>query len=136
MNQAEACPEESRLIDAARSGGALPLDLAAHVAECPSCSEALIAVSFLVDAPAQETSTVPPAGLIYWKAELRTRRERTEHALRPLRWMEAGSVGVLALFGLGVGVATNWHIAVASLGFCAALGGCWWAVSALGRARP
>ena len=88
-----------------------------------------------MDTTTSEASPVPPAGLVYWKAELRMRRERTEQALRPLQWIEAGSVGVLALFGVGVGVATNWTIAAASIGFCAALAGCWWAVSALGRAK-
>ena len=135
MNQADTCPEESGVVDAARLDSALPVDLAAHAAACPACSEALIAVSFLLDASAPEASAVPPAGLVYWKAELRTRRERTEQALRPLRWTEAGSVGVLAIFSVGVGVATDWTIAAASIGFCVALGGCWWAVSALGRAK-
>lgn len=40
---------------------------------------------------------VPPAGLIYWKAELAARRERAERALRPARVMEVAASLILTV---------------------------------------
>jgi hypothetical protein len=49
-----------------------------------------------------QQSEVPPAGLVYWKAERRLRREQAERALKPIRAAEALC---LTLLGAGVAVA-------------------------------
>lgn len=42
----------------------------------------------------------PPAEILYWRAELRARRERAEIAMQPLDWAERlGWVGAAACFG-------------------------------------
>jgi anti-sigma factor RsiW len=122
------CEWEARV---AETGGNAP-DIARHAATCEACSELLAMIEFL----RQDTANVavPSADRVFWKAELRARRESEERALRPLRWMEAGAVVVLAGVAVAAGVTANaLPTTIAVVGFCAALGG-WWVTVAAGSA--
>ncbi len=85
MNPAP-CPCEERVAAAVRSG-VWSDSLRAHAADCPCCGETMLVAGMLLatareDAPQE----VPPsAGLVWWKAQLRLRREARERIERPMR---------------------------------------------------
>lgn len=87
----ESCALEPEVL-AAADGGPLPESLRSHVAVCAQCREAMMLRSFL-DHEAE--GDPQPAGLIYWKAQLRARREQAEKAMRPAALAEFLLVPVL-----------------------------------------
>ncbi len=91
------CDREQELLTALRTGAWTP-DLRAHFAACESCAETAITSEFLRQAAAAADSTVPPAGLVWWKAQLRARREAARAAARPVLIAER-AVAVVALLG-------------------------------------
>ncbi len=115
------------MVAQAAQGGTLPEELAAHVAECPVCAEALLVASFLKeDAGEME---VPAAGLVYWRAELRARREQAERALRPMRAMEMAAMVLLCLLAVGLGVVSgSMALPLIGGGFAALMGVAGWVV--------
>jgi hypothetical protein len=58
--------------------------------------ERLISEALRAEAARREFS-VPPAGLVWWKAELRMRREKAERAMRPIALAEKGAVACSAV---------------------------------------
>ncbi len=64
--------------------------------------EAMLVESFLAE-PVDDVE-VPAAGLVYWKAELRARREQGERAMRPMRAMELMAMVMLCVVAVGLGV--------------------------------
>jgi hypothetical protein len=99
----EECHRESEVVEAVSSGrwpDRCP-ELQAHAQQCAVCTE-VAAVAFAL----QENHTaalsqvrVPSAGLVWWRAELRSRREAVRAAERPLTVVHAFSgaaaIGVL-----------------------------------------
>lgn len=83
-------------------GQPLPAHLARHASGCTACAEALWLQTLAADTAAHD---VTPAGLVYWRAELRLRNERLEKALRPARLMQSALPMVLA----ALGAATAWY---------------------------
>lgn len=77
----------------------------AHVAECEQCAEAMMVSQLLREADRQAEVRVPEAGLLWWKMQLRERRELAQQASLPIVWAERAALGVLAL---GVGWALAW----------------------------
>ena len=59
----------------------------------------------LREADRQAEVRVPEAGLLWWKMQLRERRELAQQASLPIVWAERAALGVLAL---GVGWALAW----------------------------
>lgn len=92
----QACPLESKIV-AALQLGALPAELAKHTLGCPECADTLLVASCLGNPGEVE---VPAAGLVYWKAEIRLRREQAERAMAPMRIMERAAVGTLVAIAL------------------------------------
>lgn len=124
----EHCPREANVVEASRSGQ-LPVELAAHATACPVCAEALLVASFLAGHPGE--AEVPAAGLVYWKAELRARREQAERAMRPMRTMEIAAMILLCLLAVGVGVLSgSVLLPVIGMGFGGALLAMAWVVKA------
>lgn len=91
------CDREQELLHALRSGDWTPA-LRAHFAACESCAETAVTAEFMNQAAVTVDSPVPPAGLVWWKAQLRARREDAAAAARPVVVAER-AVAVLALLG-------------------------------------
>ena len=81
------CPQESRIATAV-ANGSLPEDLLLHVPGCPVCREAH-SVAGKMRRFANGLSEDPrlSAASMWWRLNLRMRRERAHHAEKPLAWM-------------------------------------------------
>jgi len=96
-----SCEREAETIRAAwgvAGPAALDARTAAHVAECPHCAEiAELARVFRDerDAAVDEART-PSAGLVWWRAQLRTRNEAAVKAGRPIAAVHAIALGTTA----------------------------------------
>ncbi|MCC6364356.1 MAG: hypothetical protein IT165_12600 [Bryobacterales bacterium] len=122
----EFCPEESRMQEALKKG-ALPGELEAHAERCRACTETRLISGFLM---AEASGAVPPAGLVYWKAELRARREQGELALRPARRMQTAAAVVLPAMAIAGGAmysGSAW-VPAAAAGFTLLLISAGWAI--------
>jgi len=83
------CPREQEVVCAV-SGGRWPErcdeELRAHVGGCPICAEvAAIAAALQADRGALwREAHVPPAGRVWWRAEMRARHEAARQAAQPI----------------------------------------------------
>ena len=102
------CPREAGLLEALRSGAwpdGASRDLCGHVERCASCGALAALAAPLVDdyrALARDAA-VPSSSFMWWRLQLRARRETAELAMRPITAAQglalAGAVGLLgALF--------------------------------------
>ena len=108
------CDREQEVLDALRSGrwaSAWGEEIRQHVANCPVCAEvALVAREFQLEADLaraelrQPGAGLPSAGLVWWKAQLATRRAAEQRAAEPIVLVErlACVLGAVATLGLGV----------------------------------
>ena len=104
------CRYESEILDAVASGrwpDRLGTELHDHVSSCSICSElALVSAMYRDDyASALEQVRVPSAGLVWWKSELRARREAVRVASRPIT-LVTGIAGISTIAVLGVIILT------------------------------
>jgi hypothetical protein len=129
----QPCPLEGKIVTAARTGvwGA---GLRAHAAECDDCAEAMLVAGALW-AAGQEMETQPLAdsSLIWWKAQIRSRRAAREKMERPLRIFEqvAPLIGLAgAIWGLawwsGVSPEVGLAAAAGAVLLFAAAGSAYW----------
>jgi hypothetical protein len=100
-----SCPREPETIRAAWSGNwraSCNDDLRRHVGSCRVCREAVeLAAAFREDREAAiAAARVPASGLVWWRAQLRARREAAAAAERPVALAHALAV-VAALAALG-----------------------------------
>jgi hypothetical protein len=104
------CRYETEILDAVASGrwpDRLDAELRDHVSSCGICSEVAMVSALYRDeyASAMDQVRVPTAGLVWWKAELRARREAVRVASRPITLVTgiagAGTIAVLAALLLG-----------------------------------
>lgn len=124
----ESCPREHEIAVAARMSQ-LPEELAAHAAGCAVCAEALLVASFL--GSHDEHADVPAAGLVYWRAELKARREQAERAMRPMRMMEIAATVTLCAMAVGLGaVSGSIALPLIGAGFLGTVGIAGWVVRA------
>ena len=108
------CKYESDVLDAVASGrwpDRADSELRNHAATCNICADvALISVLYRDDhASVMEQARVPSAGLVWWKSELRARREAVRVASRPItlvQWIASGCI-VAALLGILMGLSTR-----------------------------
>jgi len=100
------CVRENEIVEAVTSGrwpDACGSDLRNHVRACHICKE----VAFVAGALLEEhdialvEARVPSAGLVWWRAELRARREAAKAAERPLTLVHS----LAAASAIGVGAA-------------------------------
>lgn len=96
--------EVLRAVQAGRWPEAVDPALRAHAARCPVCAEVvLVACALLGDVgTGAETHPLPSASLVWWKAQLRARREAVERASEPIVIFEqvAYALGCLSLLGV------------------------------------
>jgi hypothetical protein len=104
------CRYESEILDAVASGRwpeRLSTELHDHVSSCSICSElAMVSAMYRDDfASAMDEVRVPSAGLVWWKSELRARREAVRVASRPIT-LVAGIAGVSTVAVLALVILT------------------------------
>ena len=91
------CAREMEILDAIASGRwpeRADAELRSHASSCTICTDvALVAALYRDDyESALEHARMPSAGLVWWKAELRARREAVRVASRPMT-LAAGIAG-------------------------------------------
>jgi predicted anti-sigma-YlaC factor YlaD len=102
------CPREVEVAEAAAAGnwhGTTGNELLSHVAACETCRD-LFEVAGAVREDfdrARRDAPIPPAGLVWWRAQLRARREGAEAAARPITYVQVitASLAAAMLFTLG-----------------------------------
>jgi hypothetical protein len=100
------CRYESEILDAVASGrwpDRLGAELHDHISSCNICSElAMVSAMYRDDyASAMDEVRVPSAGLVWWKSELRARREAVRVASRPITLVTGiAGVSILAVLAL------------------------------------
>ena len=108
------CPREQELLDvvqASRWPAACDRELRAHVVTCASCTDLLAVVAPLLDEQRQlvQEAAVPSSAIVWWRAQMRVRREAMEKAAQPISFVQgisfACAAGLLATL-LGVFVPT------------------------------
>ena len=91
------CEKERAVTEMVQSGRwpeACDSALRSHVENCVVCSEVVLAAQFLREEHAAlwAEMKLPDAGLVWWKAQLRARREAVELATRPIALAERFAV--------------------------------------------
>ena len=90
-------------------------DLRAHVKTCEICSD-VAAVSGAIESAREESATyaaipdaLPDSGRVWWKAQMRARREAVEAAGRPITAIQVAAFAcAIALMGACVGATSSW----------------------------
>lgn len=107
----QGCPREHELLEALQASRVPALEgpLAEHAAGCVNCSETLAVVRALVDErdALMQEATVPSSAIVWWRAQMRSRREAAAAASRPISYAQgivvACAAGLLAtLLGIFV----------------------------------
>jgi hypothetical protein len=88
------CPREPEVLELAAAGrwpDRCGDDVHAHVTQCSICSDAVeVAIALREDyQEAVAHAHVPPAGLVWWRAELRARQEAMRTVSRPMTFVQA-----------------------------------------------
>jgi len=102
MNPPE-CLYESALLEALHNGAIGPA-LHQHAGSCPSCAQ-LVQVATHLLASEQPEGEPPPAGLIWWRAQLDARRRLAQRSLAPIRIFQKIAAAVAMLI---LAVAAQW----------------------------
>jgi hypothetical protein len=102
MSGLAQCRRESEVIGAVTSGRwhAADDDLRQHAASCPACGEAR-EMAEMMRALERDTigdTRLPSPGQVWWRAQLRARREAREAAARPV--LIAQGLGAAVIVGL------------------------------------
>jgi len=87
------CDREIEIVEAVTSGrwpAGADEEMQSHAATCPICSD-VVRVSLALTQERSDallSARVPSAGLVWWRAEMRSRRDAVERATRPMRIVE------------------------------------------------
>lgn len=99
------CEKELLVIEAARSG-AWDAGLRKHVADCHACADVALAAEALnaMRAIDHVDARIPDAGLMWWKAQLLSKRAAAERATRPISFIQhlAYACGIAVFVGVCV----------------------------------
>jgi hypothetical protein len=102
------CPQEPT-IAASVANDSLPESLVLHLAGCPVCREAhSVALRMRQFASGLAEEPGPSAASMWWRLDLRMRRERARRAQQPLVWMGrifTAAIGLAALSAVVLPVA-------------------------------
>ena len=108
------CSREHELLDSLQSSrwpDGSDVSLREHVAACASCTELLSVAGALLDdrQALMQEATVPSSAIVWWRAQMRSRREAAERAVQPISFVQgialACAAGLLAT-ALGIFVPT------------------------------
>jgi hypothetical protein len=113
------CVREQDVVDAVTAGRwpGVEAELRGHVRSCRSCADLVEVLGPLLDAgdAAWQNARVPSSGVVWWRAQMRARREATVSANRPLTIAQvAGTLaGIAVLLGIAVVVAPWFDLSLA-----------------------
>ena len=103
------CPHAQDVLDAVATGrwpDRVDAELRDHATHCADCRDAAeFAPLFFADRDAAwQEADVPSASSVWWRAQLRARREASERAARPIVLVERAALAYagVVLFGMGV----------------------------------
>jgi predicted anti-sigma-YlaC factor YlaD len=85
--------------------------LRAHVADCPTCADVVTVASAVEDAREEmrARTLIPDSGLVWWRAQLRARREAAETAGRPITAAQLVAFAcAVGLLGACFGATSTW----------------------------
>jgi hypothetical protein len=109
------CPREADVIDAIASQRwpeRADVELRAHVAGCPVCTDVAEVAEALrddLDAVSLEVGRLPSADVVWFRAQARARADASRQAARPVAIMQAiGLAGATAVISLLIGVVAYW----------------------------
>jgi hypothetical protein len=94
------CQREPQVVTAVRVGEWSP-ELRAHLAHCENCAEAALVAEFLHAEQQTADHALPSGSQVWWKAQIRGRREDAERPLTPVRiaqWTSAACALLALLF--------------------------------------
>lgn len=100
------CDREIEVVEAVTCGrwpAGVEEELQSHAAVCPVCVDVVrVSLALTQDrSDALLSARVPSAGLVWWRAEMRVRREAIERATRPMKIVEwTALICVLAALGV------------------------------------
>jgi hypothetical protein len=102
------CRREQDILDALASRrwpDRCDRELREHVAACAFCADLVTVAAALLDGEESGSASgeVPPASLVWWRAQLRAREEAARAAVRPIRIVQRvalGCAGVLSIVAL------------------------------------
>lgn len=92
------CSREQDVLAAQRTG-TWSDELRAHLANCCDCADSLLVSDFLQEAAETAEAPVQEPGFVWWKLQLRARRDDATRAMRPVVLAERA-----AMAGLGLGL--------------------------------
>jgi hypothetical protein len=99
------CEKELLVIDAARTGS-WDAELRQHISDCHACADVALAAQAMNEMRAidEAEARVPDAGLMWWKAQLLSKRAAGERATQPIRFVEHFSYacGIAVFIGVCV----------------------------------
>ena len=108
------CEFESEVLAATLQGrwpDRVDADLRAHVAACAICSD-VAAIAGVIEDAREEMSAyavIPDSGRVWWLAQLRSRREATETAGRPITAVQVIALAcAVGLLGACFGATSRW----------------------------
>jgi hypothetical protein len=104
------CPREADVLEALQTSAwpdCCGEDLRAHVAACQACAGLAEIAGALLDEHRQAslTAAVPSSATVWWRMQLRARREATERAMRPISVLQ------------GLAIACGAGLLLAAIGF-------------------
>jgi hypothetical protein len=101
------CAKEQLVCNAVRAGSLIG-EIAAHVKQCASCSDAVLVAKYLANAPVDgNPPALPEPGVLWLKAQLRARDAALAKATRPISWMT--SIGAFGCSVAGAWFAFSLH---------------------------
>ncbi len=108
------CQWEAEVLDAvlqSRWPERADVGLRAHVAGCPICSD-VVSIAGAIDADREHmrsAAVVPDSGRVWWHAQMRTRREATAAAGRPITAAQVVAFAcAMVLLGACIGATSTW----------------------------
>jgi hypothetical protein len=98
------CRREAAMLAELREHGATE-NVSRHLLECPNCADTTLVWRHLEELQALDV-VVPAAGTVWWRAQLRKRREaslraeRIIHASEAAAWLAGATIGAIGFIGL------------------------------------
>jgi hypothetical protein len=99
-------------------------ELREHVKTCEICSD-VAAVAGAIEYAREETvpDALPESGLVWWKAQMRARREAVETAGRPITAIQVAAFAcAMGLMGACIGATSSWFQAALKSGWASVTG--------------